>query len=132
MKFENGTTLHPDAIIFDNSTTVQANTIRFNSTHVYNVTCEPIPCPKLRGWSGEFMPNCTFKPYCPDNFPGHFPYCNKYAYNVTSTTLPIVLAPTKKPNLNSRFSSEVNTNSIDVTEETSDQQSNGINFRSSV
>lgn len=78
------------------------------------------------------MPNCTFKPYCPDNFPGHFPYCNKYAYNVTSTTLPIVLAPTKKPNLNSRFSSEVNTNSIDVTEETSDQQSNGINFRSSV
>lgn len=81
IKYNNGTTVHPD-------------TIRFNSSIAYNVTCEPIPCSKLRGWSGEFMPNCTYKPFCPDGFPGNYPYCNKYA--ITTTTLPTVAtAPTK-------------------------------------
>lgn len=54
----------------------------------YNGVCEPIPCTKGRGWTGEFMPDCTYRPFCPDEFPGHYPYCNRYALNVTTIETP--------------------------------------------
>lgn len=79
VRFENGTTVHPD-------------TIRLNSNIKYNYTCEPLPCSKQRGWTGEFMPNCTYTPFCPDGFPGNYPYCNKYA--TSSTALPTVRTTT--------------------------------------
>lgn len=46
---------------------------------LFNVKCVDIPCPTTRGWSGHILPNCTFKPFCPDSYPGNFPFCNKYA-----------------------------------------------------
>lgn len=40
--------------------------------------CQKIPCPKAKGWTGDYMPYCDFTPVCPDNFPGVYPFCNKY------------------------------------------------------
>lgn len=63
----------------------------------FNTTCEPIPCTKGRGWVGEYMPDCVYTPFCPDEFPGHYPYCNRYALNVTSTTTRPTTSTTRQP-----------------------------------
>lgn len=35
--------------------------------------CDRVRCPA--GWEGEFQPNCTYRPQCPPDRPGEWPYC---------------------------------------------------------
>lgn len=72
IRFANGTSVHPDSV-------------RHLDPKEYQFVCEPIPCPKMRGWAGDIMPHCVFTPFCPDEFPGNYPFCNRYATSSLSS-----------------------------------------------
>lgn len=114
-------TRHIGRIRFNNGTLVHPDTIRYIDAREYKWVCEPIPCSKMRGWSGDVMPHCVFTPFCPDEFPGNYPYCNRYA---TSST-------PRSEYLNSRTDNYLKSNSIEVRAQPYDKQNTIFDYRGS-